>query len=75
MSKNGVIVCSECKKPFRYADHHLRILGAKEKEPVDCPYCGHTEAEWTSSAWWDTSQMPRDEQDQWLKDNPGVKIS
>jgi hypothetical protein len=39
--------------------------GTKEKEPITCPYCGHT-IERTSNGWWNTSELSEQEQQDYL---------
>lgn len=35
------ITCSKCNKKFTYDLYGMGYPGAKDKEDIDCPYCGH----------------------------------
>lgn len=65
-----IMKCSNCGKPFMVSEHNLAMPGTKEKEPVNCPHCGHTNAEWTSNGWWTTSKLSPEEEVEWEKRNP-----
>ena len=55
--------CRECEEPFEVSEHNLAMPGTKEKEPITCPYCGHT-IQRTSNGWWNvrplTDEQKRD---------------
>ncbi len=49
--------CPECNKPFKVTEYNLAMPGTKEKEPINCPYCGHEVTEMVSNGWWNTHKM------------------
>ena len=50
-----------CQKPFSVWEHQLAMPGTKEKEPITCPYCGHT-IQRTSNGWWNTEALTEQQQ-------------
>lgn len=57
----GIEKCQSCQKPFSVSEHKLEMPGTKEKEPITCPYCGHT-IERMCNGWWVVSKLTTDEQ-------------
>lgn len=53
--------CQSCSKPFKVWEHNLPMPGTKEKEPITCPYCGHT-IQRTSNGWWNTAALTEEQQ-------------
>ena len=52
--------CRNCKEPFYVTEHHLAMPGTKEREPISCPYCGHTIYRITNG-WWNVSAIEQSE--------------
>lgn len=59
--------CQKCKEPFGVWEHNLPMPGTKEKEPITCPYCGHT-IQRISNGWWNVRPLT-DEQKREFLDN------
>lgn len=53
--------CDKCNEVFVVIEHKLQMPGTKEREPIICPYCKHTNREQISNGWWDTRKLSDDE--------------
>jgi len=49
--------CSSCEKEFTVMEFPMGVPGGKEKQPIICPYCGHTEREAMIDGWFSTSEI------------------
>ncbi|RYF54361.1 MAG: hypothetical protein EOO27_23915 [Comamonadaceae bacterium] len=54
--------CPACSRPFAVREIPLQMPGTKDREPIDCPYCGINARHQTSNGYFVTSKLtPEDE--------------
>lgn len=61
--------CTKCSKPFFYFENKMGVPGGKEKEPIDCPYCGETVRESMTDGWFRSSKMTDEQIEEYFKKN------
>ena len=53
--------CDSCNRKYEVREIGGDVPGGKEKEPVECPYCGSTYYQMTSGIY-KTHALPKDKQ-------------
>jgi len=70
VAKDDIEACQRCGRPFEVDEIASGIPTAREKEPISCPYCGHTIERTTQGVWRSHKLSPADEA-AWLAEHSG----
>ena len=57
MAWNYDNICPFCGKKFHVTEHPMGEAGGKEKEDIDCPWCGETVEKRMSDGWFTTEKI------------------
>ena len=49
--------CPECGKKFHVEECSMGVPGGKDKEDIDCPWCGYTVNQMMTDGWFVTSKI------------------
>ncbi len=57
MARNYDTTCPSCGKRFHVTENVMGVPGGKDKESIDCPYCGYTVSQKMTDGWFTTSKL------------------
>lgn len=57
MAWNYDATCAFCGKGFHVEEHPMGVAGSKDKEDIDCPWCGKTVSQKMTDGWFVTSKI------------------
>lgn len=57
MTLNYKTTCPYCKKFFHVLEHPMGVPGGKDKEDIDCPWCGKTVEQKMTDGWFQTTKV------------------
>lgn len=49
--------CPFCGRKFHVTEHPMGVAGGKEKEDIDCPWCGETVEKKMTDGWFSTEKL------------------
>ena len=57
MAWNFDDTCPFCGKGFHVEEHPMGVAGGKDKEDINCPWCGKTVSQKMTDGWFVTSKI------------------
>ena len=61
MARNYDTSCPFCKKTFHVQEFPMGVAGGKDKEDIDCPWCGKTVDKKMTDGWFKTNKIETEE--------------